>query len=176
MATAKTKQGVAPEIDSAIDAGTKVAESVIKANTEACKKGYETIVNASREALDAASKAGSEVKGFEKVADYPKANFEAIVEAGSIFARGVEEWNGRVFEMAKTSFADGLAAQKALFGAKTFQEAVEIQSGFVQKTTERAMNEGAAISGVWMKTASEAAAPITDRVNKTVEEVAKTAA
>jgi hypothetical protein len=176
MATAKTKETVAPEFDTAIDAGTKVAETVIKANTEACKKGYETMVSMGREAIDNATKASAEVKGFEKVADYPKANFEAFAEAGSIFVRGIEAWNGRVFEAAKTQFEDGLAVQKALFGAKTFQEAVEIQQGFVRKATERAMNDGAAISGAWMKLASDAAAPLTAQAKKTVEDVTKTAA
>ena len=175
MATAKSKQAM-PEFDTAVDAGTKVAETVIKANTEACKKGYETLVSMGREAIDAASKAGSEVMGLEKVADYPKANFEAVVEAGSVFARGIEECNDRVLEMAKSNLEEGVAAQKALFGAKTIQEAVEIQSGFMRKAAERAMSEGAAISGMWMKVASDAAAPLTARVNKTVEEAAKSAA
>lgn len=175
MATVKTKVAT-PDFDAALDAGTKVAETVIKANTEACKKGYDTLVSIGREAIDSATKAGAEVKGFEKVADYPKANFEALVEAGSVFVRGMEEWNGRVFEAAKTQFEDGLAVQKALFGAKTFQEAVEIQQGFVRKATERAMNDGAAISGAWMKLASDAAAPLTAQAKKTVEDVTKTAA
>ncbi len=176
MATAKDKQAAAPEFDTAIDAGTKVAETVIKANSETCKKGYETFVSMGREAIDAAAKASGEVKGFEKVADYPKANFEAFVEAGSVFVRGIEEWNGRVFEAAKTQFEDGMAAQKALFGAKTFQEAVEIQQGFVQKAAERAVNESAAISGAWMKAASDVAAPLTAQANKNVETVTKSAA
>jgi phasin family protein len=176
MTTAKAKQTGAAEFDTAIDAGTKVAENVIKANTEACKKGYETLVSMGREAIDNATKAGAEVKGFEKVADYPKANFEALAEAGSIFVRGIEAWNGRVFEAAKTHFEDSMATQKALFGAKTFQEAVEIQQGFVRKAAERAVNEGAAISGEWMKVASDAAAPLTERVSKTVKEATKNAA
>lgn len=175
MATAKSKQAM-PEFDTAVDAGTKVAETVIKANTEACKKGYETLVSMGREAVDAASKASSNVQGFEQVADYPKANFEAVVEASSVLARGVEECNDRVIDLAKSNLEDGLAAQKALFGAKTFQEAVEIHSGFVRKAAERAMSESAAISGMWMKMATDAAQPLTQRVNKTVEDVSKNAA
>ena len=176
MTTTKTKQAATPEFDTAIDAGTKVAETVIKANTEACKKGYETLVTMGREAIDNATKASAEVKGFEKVADYPKANFEAFVEAGSVFVRGIEAWNGRMFDAAKTQFEDSLATQKALLGAKTFQEAVEIQQGFVRNVAERAVNESTAISGAWMKVAGDVAAPLTNRVNKTVEEVAKNAA
>jgi len=174
MATAKSR--TAPEFDAAIDAGTKVAETVIKANTEACKKSYDTLVNIGREAIESATKAGAEVKGFEKVADYPKANFEAFAQAGSVFVRGMEEWNGKVFEAAKSHFEDGLAAQKALFGAKTFQEAVEIQQSFVRKAAERAVNDSAAISGAWMKLASDAAAPLTAQAKKAVETITKTAA
>ena len=67
MATAKNKTAktAVPQIDDAIDAGIKVAENVVKSNTEAAHKGFEAMVSMGREAIDNASKAGGEVKGFE---------------------------------------------------------------------------------------------------------------
>jgi len=87
MATAKNKtaQAAVPQIDEALDAGIKAAETVVKTNADAAQKGFDTMVSVGREVIENACKAGAEVKGFEKVADMPKANFEAMVEAGSVF-------------------------------------------------------------------------------------------
>lgn len=170
MATAKKTAAAAAQFDETFDAGFKAAETVVKSNSDACKKGYETLVAMSRDAFDNASKAGAEVKGFEKAVAAPKANFEAMVEAGQTMVKGVEEINGRVIELARTQFADGVATQKALFGAKTFQEAMQIQQDFVKKSFDRAIQDSVELSSAWVKVATEAAQPINQRVSTAVSE------
>ena len=173
MATAKkTAAAAAPQIEETYDAGFKAAESAVKSNTEACRKGYETFVSMGREAFDAAAKAGGDVKGFDKAVAMPKANFEAMVEAGQAFVKGFEQINGRWIDLARTQMAEGVAAQKALFGAKTFQEAVEIQQDFVKKSFDRAVQDGVELSSTWMKVATEASQPINHRVSVAVSEFA----
>ncbi|MBC6441475.1 MAG: phasin family protein [Rhodospirillales bacterium] len=178
MATTKTKtaQNAVPQIDEAIDTGMKVAENVVKSNTEAAQKGFETIVSMGREAIDNACKAGGEVKGFEKVADLPKANFEAMVEAGNAFVKGIDVMNGRMFEIARVQINEGVETQKAIFGAKTFQEAMEIQQDFVKKSMDRAMHDGIEFSNAWMKVATEAGEPIGRRVSDMIAEAGQKAA
>ena len=178
MATAKNKTAktAVPQIDDAIDAGIKVAENVVKSNTEAAHKVFEAMVSMGREAIDNASKAGGEVKGFEQVADLPKANFEAMVEAGSAFAKSMESLNGRMFEIARGQFAQGIEAQKALFGAKTFQEAVEVQQGFVKASFDRAVQDSTEISNSLVKIATEAGEPIGCRVSDVMAEAGRKAA
>jgi len=109
MATAKkTAQKTVPHMDDAIDAGMTAAETVVKSNTDAAVKGYETMVTMGREAVTNACKAGTEVKGFEAVADMPKANFEAMVEAGNVFMKGFESLNGQMFAIARKQIAQSV--------------------------------------------------------------------
>jgi phasin family protein len=177
MANAKkTAHKNIPQIDDAIDAGMNAAETVVKSNTEAAVKGYETMVSMGREAVSNACKAGHEVKGFEAVADMPKANFEAMVEAGNVFMKGFESLNGQLFAIARKQIAEGVETQKALMGAKTFQEAVEIQQGFVKKSMDRVVSDGVELSSAWMKVATEAGQPIGRRVSDVVAETAHKAA
>ncbi|MDA0952906.1 MAG: phasin family protein [Proteobacteria bacterium] len=170
MANAKKTAASAAEIEETFDAGFKAAESAVKTNSDACKKGYETLVAMSREAFDNASKAGAEVKGFDQAVALPKANFEAIVEAGQVVVKGVEEINGRVIESARSQFAEGVATQKAMFGAKTLQEAMQIHQDFVKKSFDRVINDGVELSSAWVKVATEAAQPINQRVSSAVSE------
>ena len=177
MATAKkTAQKTVPHMDDAIDAGMTAAETVVKSNTDAAVKGYETMVTMGREAVTNACKAGTEVKGFEAVADMPKANFEAMVEAGNVFMKGFESLNGQMFAIARKQIAQSVETQKALLGAKSFQEAVEIQQGFVKNSMDRVVSDGAEISIAWMKVATEAGQPIGRRVSDVVTEAASKAA
>jgi len=176
--TKKTSNGAheLPQFEETFDAGLKAAENVVKTNTDACKKGFETFAAMSREAFDAACKAGAEVKGFENAVALPKANFEAMLEAGHVVVKGFEELNGRMLGVAKAQIAENVAAQKALFGAKTFQEALEIQQAFVRKSFDRAIQDSIELSSTWMKVATEAAQPINQRVTSTVSELSHKAA
>ncbi len=176
MATAKNKtKTTTPDMDQTIDAGLTAAETVVQQNTQAAKKGYETFVSMSRDAVDAACKAGAEVKGFENAATLPKANFEAMVEAGEAVIKGFETINGRMVDLAKSQIAEGVATQKALFGAKTFQEAMEIQQSFMRKSMDRAVQDSVELSSAWVRVANEATHPISQRVSATVSEFGKTA-
>ena len=170
MANTKKTAAAAAQINETFDAGFKAAENAVKSNSDACKKGYETLVAMSRDAFDNASKAGAEVKGFDQAVAMPKANFEAMVEAGQVVVKGVEEINGRVIESARTQFADGVATQKAMFGAKSFQEAMEIHQDFVKKSFDRVVQNGVELSSAWVKVATEAAQPINQRVTYAVSE------
>jgi len=172
MATAKktAAAAAAPQIDETFDAGFKAAESAVKSNSEACRKGYETFVSMGREAFDAAAKAGGDVKGFDRAVALPKANFEAMVEAGEAVVKGFEQINGRWMDLARSQIAEGVAAQKALFGARTFQEAVEIQQDFVKKSFDRVIQDGVELSSAWVKVATEASQPINQRVSSAVSE------
>jgi len=179
MATAKTKttHGIAtPDMDEAFEAGIQAAESAVKSNSEAARKGYETFVSMGREAIDAACKAGADVKGFDKVAAMPKANFEAMVEAGQAVVKGFETINEHMLGLARTQIAEGIAAQKALFGAKTFQEAMAIQQDFVKKSFDRVVQDGVELQSTWVKVATEAAHPINQRVSAAVTEFGHKAA
>ncbi len=178
MASAKseTVKTAVPRVDEAIDAGIAVAETVVKSNTEAARKGLETVASMGREAIGAACEAGAGVKGFEKAADLPRANFEAAVEAGSAFARGVEAINGRLFEIARARAAEGAEARKAVFGAGTVQEAIDIQWDIAAKSFDRAVRDGIEMSGAWMTLAAETGAPIGRRVSDAIAEVGRKAA
>jgi phasin family protein len=173
MANAKkTAQNKVPQMDDAIDTSMTAAKAAMKSSTEAAVKGYETMVNMGREAVTNACRAGHEVKGLEAVADMPKANFEAMVEAGNVFMKGFESLNGQMFNIARKQIAQGAEAQKALLGAKSFQEAVEIQQGFVKQSMDCIVSDGAEASSAWMKVATEAGQPIGRRVSKMVTEAA----
>ena len=65
-------------------------------------------------------------KGLEKFTDLGKGNVEAYVQAATVFAKTLERVNGEVFNFSKQQMEDGVAAFKAVSGAKSVHEAWEV--------------------------------------------------
>lgn len=152
MTTAKTGAAkAAPRIDDTIDISIRTAETVVKAGTEAACKGFETMASAGREAIASARKGET---GGE--AALPQAGFEAMAEAGSVFARGIGGIHDRVFEIARQRLAEGAETRKALLRAKSLEEAFDIQQGYAGKAFENAVRDGAELAGAWIELAARA--------------------
>lgn len=153
MPTAKTGAAkAAPRIDDTIDISIRTAETVVKAGTEAACKGFETMASAGREAIASASARKGETGGEAP----PQAGFEAMAEAGSVFARGIGGINDRAFELARQRLAEGAETRKALLRAKSLEEAFDIQQGYAGKAFENAVRDGAELAGAWIELAARA--------------------
>ena len=151
MTTAKTGAAkAAPRIDDTIDISIRTAETVVKAGTEAACKGFETMASAGREAIASARKGETVGEAL------PQAGFEAMAEAGSVFARGIGGIHDRVFEIARQRLAEGAETRKALLRAKSLEEAFDIQQGYAGKAFENAVRDGAELAGAWIELAARA--------------------
>jgi hypothetical protein len=164
MATAKSKShhssrserpAESPvEQTEALDTGFKAAEAAVMSGTEAAFKSYETAVAASCEALDAACRAAKDVDGFAQASGLPRESFDAFMDASNATVRGLQAVNQHLVDCARVQLSEGAAAQRALMGAKSLHEAVEIQQAFVRKSIDRAMQDGAELSTIWFKAAN----------------------
>ena len=68
----------------------------------------------------------------------------------------------------------GAEATKALMGAKTVKEAVDLQSDYARKRFDKIVAEGTRISEMAVQVGSQAFEPIQDQFTKTVEKALKT--
>ena len=159
--TSETQQ--VPGVDDVIETGLRVSEDVVKCNTDATRKGFETMVTMGREAFDTAARTGGEDTVLGEINDIRRANFEAMVDAGATFMKGVEGLNGRVLEMARERAAEGAATREALAGAKSFGEAVEIQQKYVRKAFDHAIQDSVAMTQAWIGIATQSSQPLGQR-------------
>jgi phasin family protein len=102
---------------------------------------------------------------------YSKKNLEAVVASVTAAAKGVETLGAQAMAFSKTSMENQVAAGKALAGAKSVQEAVELQTSFAKSALE------AYLAGVnaWSETISasvkDSMKPLNERMTATVERV-----
>lgn len=173
MATAKAKTvETVEQTESAAAAGNQAVETVVKAGAEAASQGYEKAVALTKGQVDAAVKAGATAfKGYEGVAEFNKLAFEAFVASSTIVARGLQELSKSVASAAQSSIEENMAAGKAILGAKSLKEAIDLQSGLAKSNFEKLVAESSKFSEISAKLAEEAFAPLNSRLSDAVKKL-----
>ena len=98
-------------------------------------------------------------KDFGDFATVGQENFEACVKCGTIVAKGVETLGNEVMSFTQANIEADLAAAKNIMTAKTFREAIDLQTDFAQARLERMTSETAKLGEFSMRLASQAFEP-----------------
>lgn len=142
---------------STTDFTTKIKSAVTEAQTKA------------KEAFD---------KGTATFADYnefSKGNLEAVVASGKILAAGVQSLGKTFVDDGKNAFETLTAEVKELAAVKSPVDFFKLQAEFLRRNFDIAVANTSKNSEAVLKLASEAAAPISARVNLAVEKVKQAA-
>ena len=96
--------------------------------------------------------------------DFGQGNFEAFVQAGQNYVQGVQDISKQVVAFAQSQINDNVASLKALAGAKSIREAIEVQTGAARSNVEKVFAEIARVNEASVKLVEQAFAPIAARV------------
>lgn len=146
-------------------------EDVGAKGTEFVQKGYDQVLGATREQFEKASV--SAFKAYEDFSKFQKDNYDAYVAASSIFAKGAENVGKAWMSLTQEALENAATTAKALLGAKTLREAVDLQSDFAKSNFDKLVAESTKLSELSVKVANEAFAPLNARVNVAVEKMLK---
>jgi len=115
------------------------------------------------------------MKAYEDAAKFNKENLDAFVVAPTTYAKGVESVSKSWAAFAQETFEASANVAKAILGAKTLKEAVDLQTDFAKTTFDKLVAEGTKVSEASIKVTNEALEPINARVNVAVEKMLKPA-
>ena len=157
--------------EAAVAANQETFETVVKAGTQAATKGYEQAIAIAQEQVEKASE--SLFKRYDEVASFGKENVDAYVLSGTLIAKGVESMGKELMSMAQSAVETNVATTKALFGAKTVREVIDLQTEFSRSAFDNFVAESAKLTEMSMNLANDAIEPIQARMNVTVEKLLK---
>lgn len=146
----------AETIKTAADTATNNAKSTVEQVSAATNVAFKDGVEKTLSALNDAN-------------SYSKKNLEAVVASVTAATKGAEALSAQAVAYSKKSFEDNVAAAKTLAGAKSFQEAVELQSTFAKSAMEAYMAEMGRVSEIFQASIKDAVKPLNERVTATVE-------
>jgi phasin family protein len=144
------------------------------------KKAFETGAQAFRNTVDQFSGASNQAfkEGVDKslgalneLNGQSKRNVEAVVASVTAATKGVETVGAQAIAFSKKAFDDYVAQTKALTGARSVQEVVELQTGYAKVAIEGYIAELNRASEVVSAAMKDSLRPINERVSAVVEQV-----
>jgi hypothetical protein len=99
------------------------------------------------------------VKNFEDLQQVSKDNVEATMKSVGALSKGAQAIAVEVADYSKKSFEDGTAALEKLFGVKSFEKAIEVQTEFAKTSYEGLVAKATKIGELYADLAKESYKP-----------------
>ncbi|WP_340117326.1 phasin family protein [Pelagibius sp. 7325] len=158
-------------VETAFAANQETMETVLKAGSQAATKGYEQAIALAQEQVEKASE--TLFKRYDDFAGLGKDNVDAYVRSTAALTKGIESLNKELMSIAQSAVEANVATTKALFGATTLRELVDLQTEFSRSRFDSAVAESAKLTEMTMALANDAIEPIQISMNATVEKFMK---
>ena len=115
----------------------------------------------------------SDVQRFsDQVQRAGKDGFDAVVSSFGEANKGFQAIAAEVAAYSKKSFEDGTRALEQLIGAKSFEQALEIQSQYAKKAFEVYVAQASKIGEMYIDLARSAYQPVEQAAGKTARKAA----
>lgn len=112
-------------------------------------------------------------KGYDEIAAFGKANIDALIQANTVFTKGVEAISKEFIALTQSQLESAAAAAKAIFAAKTLKDVVELNAEFTKANFDKMVANSTKLGELGTKVATDTFAPISARVTSVVERAAK---
>ncbi|MBV9571268.1 MAG: phasin family protein [Alphaproteobacteria bacterium] len=145
---------MATKMKAAGDRMKDAAETMAMNGADAVKNGFEKAV-----------------KGYDQVLGFGKETVEAYLKAANVAGKGVETMQNEMYSFSKQSVEETLAVTRAVLGARTVHEAIEIQSDFAKSAFDTYVGQINRMNEIMLSTTKEAFEPIQGRIQAWAEVV-----
>ena len=148
----------------------KAVEKTVKLAAKPTVENVEKVAEASQEqVVGAVHVTDYTLKACENAISFNKYNFEAIIEANSLFTQGMQNLSEVLMSSFQASIEESTLASTKLFTCENVQDVVSTHNELVEASYSRAMYQSKKITDLSVKLGEYASAPISKRVNAAVE-------
>ena len=139
------------------------------AATETLKASVEQFTTAGNQAFK--DQVEKSLAGLNELNAHSKKNLEAVVASVTAATKGAESLGAQYMAYSKTAVENQVAAAKALSGAKSVQEAMEMQTSWAKSAMELYMAEVGKMGETVAAAVKDSMKPLNERVTATVEKL-----
>lgn len=152
---------------------SKIKDTIMATDTTKIAEAAKTFAADAQTRLKDVYTKSTEMAG--DVAEFNKANLEAVVASGKVLAAGMQTMARESFEEAKKAAEVVTADVKAMTAVKSPTELVKLQGELARRNFDAAVAYGSKNTEAWLKLANEAFAPISTRYSEAAEKISKAA-
>lgn len=148
----------------------------------AAQKVFEDVIGQAKQNLEGYAKAQQEqiqkasaqlLKSYEELNTLTKGNVDAVVQSGTIVAKGAEEAGKQVAAFTQASLEKSVATGQAVLAVKSIRELIDLQNSFFKQQLDTLVAESTKLQQLSIKVTNEALAPLNARVNLATEKLTK---
>ena len=167
-AAVKTGQDTALKL---FKAGKDTAQKFYKAGSDAAVKGFEKSTAFTREQVE---KSFPQAVGkFDEATSFAKVSMDASLASAAVASKSFDAIADEFVAYGKKAAETSFANMKAFSSVKSFQDLVELQTGFARAAFDTAFAGATKMAELAVKATNEAAEPLQTRVAKAVEKFSK---
>ena len=107
------------------------------------------------------------LKNFDEAQKFGKENMDMAMKSFGAVSKSIQAIAVEVADYSKRSFDDSTAAMEKLFGAKTLEKAIEVQSDYFKTAYEGFVSEATKITNLYSDLAKETYKPLEGFIAKT---------
>lgn len=111
------------------------------------------------------------IAGYDNMVGYGKDTAEAMIKSATAAGKGAETLHNEIYAYAKQSMEDSMSAGKAILGAKSVHEAIDVQTDFAKSAFENYVAELSKFNKLVTAAAKDSYAPLQGRAQAWVEVV-----
>jgi hypothetical protein len=100
------------------------------------------------------------IKNFEDFQKLGQQNVDTAMKMMGEWSKGWQAIAAEMTDYTKRSFEESTATVEKLFSAKSFEQAVEIQTGYAKRAYDDYMHQVSKIGGLYAELAKEAYKPV----------------
>ena len=138
------------------------------------KPGSSSAYNSFSSAANNASSAFS--SHAEEASNLFKANTEACMQSAQRMMAACNQINQSIMSLSQSMMQMGVAAVQAATSARTLRDVAEIQNDYAKSAIDACVSKSTEISELALKAANDAAAPISARINETMQQFSQRSA
>ncbi len=100
------------------------------------------------------------INNFPDFQKFGQVNLDSAMKMFGDWNKGWQAIAAEMTDYTKRSFEDGTATMEKLLSAKSFEQAVEIQTGYAKRAYDEYMHQMSKIGGLYAELAKEAYKPV----------------
>jgi len=150
--------------DEAVAAGKETANKAAEAGRQAFERSAEAGRDAFKKTVD------QSVSAFGEISAASKRNLEALADSAAIVTETAQTLSGQAAAFAKSSIEEQVATARKLAGARTVQEAWDIQTGYAKSAFDAYLAEANRWTETMTASTQSAWKPINERVQAAAEQ------
>lgn len=144
-----------------------------KSTTVKAEKMFEALSGSANETLKKNYERSMELMG--EMGELSKKNLEAVAESTRITTKGFEELGTRAAAYSRDAMEKGVEAARGMTGAKSVQEALELQANYTKSAFEAYLEEVNAMTGMFASMVRKASEPLNAQAGTFMNMMQKTA-